>query len=83
MPLRTAQAQLAVLPDYADREELGEIQAEASAAFNPDRLDLLSAGEELEAELSGIAGAGRAQRGREGDLAPRALGGARGHERGA
>jgi hypothetical protein len=55
MPLRTAQAQLALLPDYADREELGEIQAEASAGFNADRLELLSSGEELEAELSGIA----------------------------
>ena len=43
MPLRTAQAQLAVLPSYADREELGEIQAEASAAFNDDRLELLGA----------------------------------------
>ena len=43
-------------PSTQDREELGDIQAEASAAFNPDRLDLLSAGEELEAELSGIAG---------------------------
>ena len=53
MPLRTAQAKLAVLPGYADREELGDIQAEASAAFNPDRLELLTAGEELEAELSG------------------------------
>ena len=31
MPLRNAQAQLAVLPAYADREELGAIQAEASA----------------------------------------------------
>ena len=39
MPLRNAQAQLAVLPSYADREELGEIQADASAAFNADRLD--------------------------------------------
>jgi hypothetical protein len=57
IPLRTAEAQLAVLPSYADREELGEIHAEASASFNPDRLDLLSAGEELEAELSGIADA--------------------------
>ena len=42
-------------PAYADREELGEIQAEASAAFNPDRLDAAPASEELEAELSGIA----------------------------
>jgi len=57
MPLRTAQAKLAVLPDYADRDELGAIQAEASAAFNPDRLSLMTAGEELAAELSGIADA--------------------------
>ena len=55
LPLRSAQAQLAVLPSYADRDELGAIQADASAAFNPDRLDLMAAGEELEAELSGIA----------------------------
>ncbi len=54
MPLRTAQAQLAVLPEYSDREELGLVQAEASAAFNPDRLELMTAGEELEADLSGI-----------------------------
>jgi hypothetical protein len=57
MPLRNAQAKLAVLPEYADREELGAIQAEASAAFNDDRLDLLRATEELSAELSGIADA--------------------------
>ena len=56
MPLRTAQAELAVLPAYADRDELGEIHAAASAAFNPDRLELMTAGEEIEAELSGIAG---------------------------
>jgi hypothetical protein len=55
IPLRTAEAQLAVLASYADREELGEIQSDASAAFNPDRLELLAAGEELEAELSGIS----------------------------
>src|SRR5579884_1277851 len=54
MPLRNAQAQLAVLPEYRDREELGELQAEVSAGFNPDRLELLAAGEELAAELSGI-----------------------------
>jgi len=56
MPLRNAQAQLAVLSAYADREELGELQAEASARFNADRLELMTAGEELAAELSGIAG---------------------------
>ena len=47
MPLRNAQAKLAVLPAYADREELGEIQADASAGFNDDRLELLRASEEL------------------------------------
>lgn len=53
MPLRTAQAKLAVLPSYADREQLGEIQGELSATFNADRLALLRAGEGLAAELSG------------------------------
>jgi hypothetical protein len=57
MPLRSAQAKLAVLADYADREELGKIQADASARFNPDRLDLLTATEELAADYSGIADA--------------------------
>jgi hypothetical protein len=53
LPLRTALAKLAVIDDYADRDELGEIHREASAAFNEQRLDLLRAYEELEAELSG------------------------------
>ena len=57
MPLRTAQARLAVLSSYADREALGRIQAEASETFNPDRLQLLSRNDELAAELSGIPGA--------------------------
>src|SRR5438477_373128 len=57
MPLRNAQAQLAVLPAYADRDELGELQAALSAEFNPDRLELLSATEELAADYSGIADA--------------------------
>src|SRR4051812_15213930 len=56
MPLRSAQAKLAVLTGYGDREELGDIQAEASAAFNPDRLELITAWEEFEAALSGIPG---------------------------
>jgi hypothetical protein len=55
MPLRTAQAMLAVLPEYADREELGTLHGDASAGFNDDRLELLAADEELAAELSGIA----------------------------
>jgi hypothetical protein len=57
MPLRNAQAQLAVLPEYADREELGAIQEESSAAFNPDRIELMRAGEALQAEYSGIVDA--------------------------
>src|SRR5437588_9293551 len=57
MPLRNAQAKLAVLAAYADREELGLIQAEASAKFNDDRLELLRVTEELAADLSGIADA--------------------------
>jgi hypothetical protein len=52
LPLRSAVAQLAVLPSYRDRDELGEQHREASAAFNPQRLELLRAYEELEADLS-------------------------------
>jgi hypothetical protein len=53
LPLRTAQAQLAVLPEYADREELGRLSTDLSATFNGDRLDVLRAGEELESEVTG------------------------------
>ena len=53
LPLRSAQAKLAVLPEYADRETLGEATAERSAEFNDERLDVLRAGEELEADVSG------------------------------
>ena len=53
IPLRTAQAKLAVLHAYADREELGEVYADLNATFNEDRLELTRAGEELSAELSG------------------------------
>jgi hypothetical protein len=52
LPLRSAVAQLAILPDYRDRDELGELHREASAAFNEQRLELLRAYEELEADLS-------------------------------
>jgi hypothetical protein len=55
LPLRTAQANLAVLSDYGDREELGRLHGDASARFNDDRLELLRAEEELASELSGIA----------------------------
>src|SRR5918995_4537585 len=53
LPLRSAQAKLAVIPEYRDREELGELQGDASAGFNDDRMELLRAREELDAELSG------------------------------
>jgi hypothetical protein len=55
LPLRAGQARLAVLDGYADRDRLGEITLAASARFNDDRLELLQAGERLEAELSGQA----------------------------
>jgi hypothetical protein len=57
LPLRSAQAKLAVLPDYADREELGRLSGDRSADFNDERLEVLRAGEELEAEVSGRADA--------------------------
>jgi hypothetical protein len=53
MPLRAAQAKLAVLSAYGDREELGELAIESSAKLNDDRRDLLQATESLSAELSG------------------------------
>ncbi len=53
LPLRSAQAQLAVLPEYADRDELGRLSTDLSATFNDERLEVLRAGEELEAEVTG------------------------------
>jgi hypothetical protein len=53
LPLRAAQAKLAVLNGYRDRDELGSLANAISAGFNDDRRDLLAAGEALEAELSG------------------------------
>ena len=53
LPLRSAQARLAVLPRYGDREELGKLSADRSAEFNDERLEVLRAGEQLEAEVSG------------------------------
>jgi hypothetical protein len=52
LPQRTAQAKLAILPGYADRDELGDLANAVSARFNDERRDLLAAGEALEAELS-------------------------------
>jgi hypothetical protein len=53
LPLRSAQAMLAVLDGHGDREELGTLAGDASARFNDERLELLQAGEELDADLSG------------------------------
>jgi hypothetical protein len=53
MPLRSAQARLAVLESYDDREALGELERAESARFNEDRIALMAAGEQLEGELSG------------------------------
>ena len=55
LPLRSAQARLAVLESYADREALGQLERAASATFNPDRIALMVVGEQLEGELSGEA----------------------------
>ena len=53
LPLRAAQAKVAVLTGYADREELGRLAGDVSARFNDRRLDLMRRGETLDAELSG------------------------------
>jgi hypothetical protein len=53
LPLRAAQAKLAVVEPYADRDELGRLASAASAELNDDRLELMQAGEALEADLSG------------------------------
>ena len=53
LPLRAAEAKLAVLPDFAKREELGELVQELSATFNERRRELLIARDELEGQLSG------------------------------
>ena len=53
MPLRNAQAQVALEDDYDAREELGRLAADASAEFNDARLDLMGRGETFEADLTG------------------------------
>ena len=53
LPLRTAEAQLAVLPDYAKREELGRLARALDSSFNDRRRDLLVARDDLEGGLSG------------------------------
>ena len=53
LPLRTAQARLAVIDEYARRDALGTAQLAVSAGFDEQRRSLLAAREELEADLSG------------------------------
>jgi hypothetical protein len=53
LPLNSAEAMLAVLPDYAKREELGKLWRELAASFNDSRRELLVARDELEGGLSG------------------------------
>ncbi len=53
LSIRSAQAKLAVLANYGEREELGEAAGDRSAEFNAERLEVLRAAEELEAEISG------------------------------
>jgi hypothetical protein len=52
LPLRSALAQLSILPGYMDRDDLGELYRQRSAEFNEQRLGLLRAYEELEADLT-------------------------------
>jgi hypothetical protein len=53
LPLRSADAKLAILPDYGQREELGELARELDASFNERRRELLVARDDLEGGLAG------------------------------
>jgi hypothetical protein len=55
LPLRTAQARLAVEPAYADRDALGRAVLDVSASFNDERRALLAARNALETEVTGVA----------------------------
>jgi hypothetical protein len=55
LPLRSAQARLAVESDYARREQLGAAALEVSAGFNDERRALLTDRNELEHEVTGVA----------------------------
>jgi hypothetical protein len=52
LPLRSALARLAVIDDYLERDELGRLHQQKSAEFNEQRLELLRAYEDLEADLT-------------------------------
>lgn len=53
LPLRSAQAKLALLDVYGERDELGTLAGDASASFNDRRLELIRKAEELESDLTG------------------------------
>ena len=53
LPMRAAQARLAVLPEYRKRDELGEEVRKLDGGFNEQRRELLVARDELEGGLSG------------------------------
>jgi hypothetical protein len=53
LPLRAAQARLAVLPEYAKRDELGELVRKVDGGFNGQRRELLVARNDLDGGLSG------------------------------
>jgi hypothetical protein len=53
LALRTAQAGLAVLPEYRKRDELGELVRELDGSFNEQRRGLLVSRDDLEGGLSG------------------------------
>ena len=55
LPLRSAQARLALEPEYARRDSLGDAVLAVSAAFDGERSALLSARDGLEADVTGIA----------------------------
>jgi hypothetical protein len=56
LPLRSAQARLAVEPEYRSRDALGEAVIAVSATFNNERRALLADRNELEADVTGHAG---------------------------
>ena len=53
LPLRSAQARLAVVPEYRKRDELGELVRTLDGGFNERRRELLVARDDLDGELSG------------------------------
>jgi hypothetical protein len=53
MPLREAQARVAILQAYNEREELASVASAVNTSFNDQRLELMRASEDLTAELTG------------------------------